>query len=875
MSRIIKFFHHHPFETFLFLVVLILCLRNYSPGTFLSGWDNLHPEFNILENIKRSVFSVWQEYQGLGLLAGMAHASDLVRQLIILPLTLFLPTNIIRYLWHFSMLFWGTFGLFSLVFYFTKNKFASLVAALFYLLNFATVQYFYLPFDPYSTFWGFFPWLIYFLFKHLEKPASSSFKKLIIINLLATPSFYVQTLFIVYIICISLIFLIHFFTRSKATHLLNYSSIYLIIFLVNSFWLIPNIYFTLTNASTTQNSMQNIMVTDQFVEQNLYRGNIKSFAFLQGQYYDTISSSKYLMGTWHQHHSHFLVAIVSILFILISLCGIFSKNKYKKYIIAILIFALIAFLCNTFPFNYLNSLFRQIPLVDQIFRNSFTKLLVPMAFSLSVLLGMALSHFHRKNLLLIPLLAILTWPSFSGFFISPSLRVSIPQKYFELSKYLNNRDQSKRILNLPQYNYWGWTNYKWDFSGSGFLWYAINQPITDRAFDVWDSNLENFYWQLHYALISRDSLSFQALLKKYNISYILFDPNVIFPESYNSSKVVLENQKLLEESKNLTLEKEFENLKLYSVNPSNNSLVTFSSLPNLDVPKTFSYLDWAFIDYSHYQSNPKLPINDIFPNSNLFSNHPNLNTSLSLQSSSTYTWTSCISTDSKDLSVINKEQTSFFTCGQNLPLDQGYLIKIDSKNLSGRPLLIKIFSLTDNRLIIDSRLNPLIGTNYFIVPPIYPFDTGIGINLSSLSLSNNPSINQINQIEITPFDWKKISNVHISNPTFTALPNQVASYQFNQSFYKAYPTQDNQTQLVLFQSYNPAWIAINFDHYQIKILDHYQVNNWANAWDIKGIQNDNIYILFWPQLLEYLGFILLLIPLSLLLKPQNPFPHNP
>ncbi|MFA5025707.1 MAG: hypothetical protein WC503_04340 [Candidatus Shapirobacteria bacterium] len=884
MSRIINFFRRHIFETFLFAVILILCFRNYTPGTFLTGWDNLHPEFNILANLKRSIFSTWQEYQGLGLLAGMAHAADLVRQLILLPFTFFLPTNLIRYLWHFSMLFWGTFGLFHLVFFITKNKYSSFIAALFYLLNFGTVQYFYLPFDPYSTFWGFFPWLIYVLLQHLEKPSSSSLKKIIIINLLATPSFYVQTLFLVYIICISLIFLVHFLNHPKTSHLLNYLSIYLLFFLINSFWLLPNIFFTLTHISTTQNSMQNVMVTDQFVEQNQYRGNLQSFSLLQGQYFDIknnlSTSPQYIMSAWHEHLFHLPVKLISYLFLIISILAIFSKNKYRKYFIFILFFGLIGFLCDTAPFNFINSLIRQIPLVNQIFRNSFTKLLVPTIFSISVLVGIALSHLKRINLFFIALLAILSWPSFLGNFISPKMRINIPSEYFQLFKYLNTISSSQRILNLPQYNYWGWEDYEWGLSGSGFLWYGIDQPITDRAFDVWDNHLENLYWQLHYSLISRNPQYFQNILTKYNISYILFDPNVFFSESFNSSKVNLENQKLIDEIPTLKLEKQFGDLKLYQVTPPKNGLVTFTSLPNLNIPSGFTHLDWAFTNYSHYQNNPQTQYNDTFPYTNLFSNHPQQITNISNDILSASSWTTCVSTNSKLISATNQENTSFYNCGDNLDLNQSYLIKVNFQNISGRPPLIKIFSLSDHRLIVDSRINNSNEDNYFIIPPIYPYDLGLGVNLSSLSLSSLPSVNQINQIEISPFNWQNISNIHLNNPPAASISEPANFQQYNQTLYKVTLNKINQSQLVLFQSFSLSWIAFYFDckgnalclpHF----LPHYQINNWANGWDINGLNDKTVYIFFWPQLLEFLGFILLLWPLFLFLKPRNLFPHNP
>jgi len=95
----------------LFLINASLFVINFKPRTYLTGWDNLHPEFSLGVNIQRSIFAVWQEYQSLGLLGGMGHASDLPRQIYLLLLSLFLPQNTLRYFSTFTMLFLGGFML--------------------------------------------------------------------------------------------------------------------------------------------------------------------------------------------------------------------------------------------------------------------------------------------------------------------------------------------------------------------------------------------------------------------------------------------------------------------------------------------------------------------------------------------------------------------------------------------------------------------------------------------------------------------------------------------------------------------------------------------------------------------------------------------
>ena len=852
-----KFIHKHWAEITIFVLVSVLCLCNYTPNTFLSGWDNLHSEFNIWTNIQRSLFSTWQEYQGLGLLAGMAHAADIVRQLIILPFTLFLPTNLIRYLWHFSMLYLGTFGIYYLLLFITKNRLSGLVSAFFYLLNFASIQYFSAPFEPYSTFWGFLPWLILILFQTQNHPTRRNFFKFFLINLLATPSFYVQTIFVVYFVCVLIVVFLNFSIKNSAKIL------FLILF-INSFWLLPNIYFTLTRVSITQNSMINQMATDQFIEQNTYRGNIQSFALLQGQYYDlkgNQSGANYLLPEWRQHFSQKPIQIIGYLIFAFCLAGIFIKNQYKKYFVTILIFGCIGFLCDTPPFNFINNLFRQIPLFNQIFRNSFTKLLVPTIVSLSVLLGLLVTKIRSFGFVIIALIIILSSPSFFGQYISPTMRVNIPPEYFQLFSYLQTQDISKRIVDLPQYNYWGWYNYRWGGYGSGFLWYGINQPITSRTFDVWDNNLEEFYWQLHHCLLSRDTDEFKQLLQKYRVSYVLFDGNSLFPDASNSGKVLIENQKLITESPFLSLEKKFGNLQLYSVVKIPDNITGFDSLPNVKIQPSFSYIDQAFTDYQSYQSNPLQQFDTVFQFNNLFSNHPNTPTKPQLinQIAPSHSWKKCLrDSNSSSISATNQEVIAFYNCSNSLDFTQGHILKIDSQNVSGRPLLVKVFSLLDHRLIIDTKINPSQNPSYFIIPPINSFDIGLGVNVSSLSFSNQPSTNIVNDMTIAEFDFNTIANTHSQ---FLPKPNQeikIDSHRFNQTFYYAQITPQTKY-LTLYQSFSPAWLAFYFDdHHPVFLTNHVLINNWANGWEINNINHNTIYIFFWPQLLEFLGFGLLI-----------------
>ena len=108
-------------QKFLFPVLLILITgflvwKNYVPGTILSGWDTLHPEFNLPLYLKRAFFGVWQEHQGVGAVASQAHIAEIPRLFIVFLLSLILPFSAVRYAFFFLCFGLGALG----VYYFSK-----------------------------------------------------------------------------------------------------------------------------------------------------------------------------------------------------------------------------------------------------------------------------------------------------------------------------------------------------------------------------------------------------------------------------------------------------------------------------------------------------------------------------------------------------------------------------------------------------------------------------------------------------------------------------------------------------------------------------------------------------------------------------------
>ncbi len=935
---------------FLCLVLTLLCFQNYTPGTFLTGWDNLMPELNIWLNLKRSFLAVWQEYQGLGLVGGMAHATDLIRQLILLPFTLILPLSLIRYLWHFAMLFLGTFGI-----YFglrrmgrsgpsPSSRLFPLAGSLFYLLNFGTIQYFWNPLETFSAFWGFFPWLIFSLWNYLSvwnsrdcslrRDRSLQLKKLILWNILAIPSFYVQTLFIVYLICLFLILFAHFISVARAGNKLVragnklvragrdlplqiYIKIFLIIFLINSFWLLPQIYFLSGNLQNPVNGIGNFMSNDDTFARNQARGNLSDFLLLRGYYYDFPDNSGQLMSPWIAHFSnqYFLIpGYLLAFFVIIGLISLLTKIRHFQHLSLLLLFLLSAttLLSALPPFSYLNQILRQFPLVNQIFRSPWTKFLVPATFSFSLLAAFGLQSLSRllaslkysrrvqilPSLFFIGLLFIFSFPAFKGNFISPKMRQSIPAAYFQLQTYFQNQSPSARIMNLPQGSFWGWTNYRWGYTGSGFLWYLLPQPILDRAFDAWNLKNEQYYWQLSTAIQQKDSDLLINILDKYQVEYIIFDQSIYFPDDKIFSKNALSTQQLLETTPGLSLANQFDHISVYRYqNPTAPFVITS---PVTIKPFSFAYHDPAFDQFGDYLNNQNSQYS--FPFTSLFTNRlqsehnfevvtlendlqitANNYTFLIPKNDSINHQINYSTIQSPYQTVISENDSQYYRLqsqGQqhlfvlNFPsasLSRSYLAKIDHRHISGLPLEVSIVSenVQNKYALTILPNNQDWQTSWFVLPARQgdDFDSGINFIFNNKSVNSKETLNDVKSVSLYPFPYFSLlrqnnlpSNIAKPVRTYLDFQNRIFYYKINIT-----QSTDNQ-HLVLPQSFDRGWLAFYYSDKKIHFLkNHTLTNNWANGWEIPNDSTEqsrlfpsNIYIIFWPQILQFLGLGLLI-----------------
>src|SRR3989344_2280482 len=622
-----KIFYNFFPDIILTLVVAVFFLANYTPGTFLMGWDNVQVDLNPVLGLKRSFYGVWQEYQGLGLLGGMSHSADLIRSVLIYFASKIIPQAVIRYAYHFVMLLMGGIGSYKLINYLLgeKNlagKITGLTGAFFYLFNLATLQIFYVPYEPMSAHFAFLPWFLFLNLKFIDSGKRLTLLLLIIFNLLATPQSYVGTIFIVFTVFLSIIFLFKALTASGTIRRILIC--FLVLFLANAFWLLPNIYFIVNKASVNINSKSNQMVTEENILKNKKFGNFGNAALLKGFWFDNMEIDEkgllhYQMGIWRNHMQKSIYPIIGYFMFTVSVSGmiIALKNRRKELYPFIVIFIVsFSIIANATPvLKLIPEFLSDIPLIKQAFRTPFTKFSISVSLIQSIFFSVSslYLYFWFKDtkrwwlsaiLLLLPVIYV--YPMLTGNLFYRRVKTRFPEEYFKMFKYFSQANPNSRIANFPQYTYWGWSFYRWNYSGSGFIWYGIEQPVLDRTFDVWSRENENYYHELSYAVYSGDSNLFENTLEKYQIDWLLLDRNIV---SFSNAKELYWDKIyfiLATLNAKISLEKKYSNLEIYKVNLHNKTedfiFAPKNPLHTVDPVYQWNNNDTGFAQYGNYYS---------------------------------------------------------------------------------------------------------------------------------------------------------------------------------------------------------------------------------------------------------------------------------
>lgn len=215
-----------------------------------------------------------------------------------------------------------------------------------------------------------------------------------------------------------------------------------------------------------------------------------------------------------------------------------------------------------------------------------------------------------------------------------------------------------------------------------------------------------------------------------------------------------------------------------------------------------------------------------------------------------------------EYSSLNGSSCDFYSF-PDLPHNVGYLISIDSQNVTGLPLRVCVANNYTRRcdLYLTLPANKNFQKQMLLVPPANDGGVGYDIHLDNYAAGRVPSTNRIEDIEMSPFPYNFVTSLGFAPTSFktniTSL-KLVSLKEFLPNFYLlSYINSANSEGLiVLNKSYDRGWVMFGGNHL---IFD-----GWANGWLMKANSKGYRLIVYLPQLLEFAGLLILICLLSLL-----------
>lgn len=360
----------------------------------------------------------------------------------------------------------------------------------------------------------------------------------------------------------------------------------------------------------------------------------------------------------------------------------------------------------------------------------------------------------------------------------------------------------------------------------------------------------------------------------------------------NNKNVDVESQPIILTPKTLTNPTQiaFQNInnQLVNINGKDESYIlanTINTIALKDGNQTeYINFDTATTPQNTYVQLPGTTINSlriIFPKINDSLSAQNLIQSKQYKTTELKQFNSCctvsksIKFDTNGLTITAKDtqiDTSFDL--PSLYHQAAYIIFADTTYKSGLPINFYIDNPFKQASEMETRLSTDNDKSVIIIPQTQNFSQGYGLHFIVKSLGTEMAQSTIKNVSIFPLPKSFLNGLALVNPNVfaTGIEKKPLSFQkINDSLYTVSNFQSD-NYLALSQSFDSGWKA-----YQVKqinlfseifpflggseIKNHVLINNWANGWHMTNKGSSDVVIVYLPQYFEYLGFILLFMPI--------------
>jgi hypothetical protein len=578
----------------------------------------------------------------------------------------------------------------------------------------------------------------------------------------------------------------------------------------------------------------------------------RNFNFSANQYQDLLLNwNKHLSTAWVFVTGYVLggVGILGVIF------GLVKRNRVVLATIPTLLLTLFFLFNINGPVGGIYSyLYNNFGIFSEGFRMPFTKfsilfeLLMSLYFGYFVFLVATSNKIFRffKVVILTFFIGALTYfalPVFRGELIGQNVRVALPSAYQDLFKWFN-KEPDGRIALMPMLSKYGWEYRNWGYEGSGFLTYGIRQPILYRDFDRWNSGNEDFYNESAFAISIGDAKSFSSILTKYNVRYILLDESIIpagedtGPEKIRVTKDILSKIGAKEIAK-------FDFLSVYQTDSTTFTIDNIYS-------KSGNYIN----------ENPRNSVRNSYEISN---KKPIVSENLSVNRG----FDDAVNCDLNKIGIVSKQNSAdgiLYTANSggvscdfldypNLAYKEGLVLRISGENRKGRSLKIYLFNTKTKFAELEELMPEGKFDKTFLIQPKNIEGAGYTMSLETRSFGRIGSENLLSKVEFYP---TTIPEPQVFNQPQGDL--KVESIRKIGAFGYMVDIKDRGL-IQLDQAYESGWVAFS----DSGLLSHVKVNDWANGWVVNPGTN-HAYIVYWPQILEWIGLIVYPIILTFSFK---------
>ena len=569
------------------LVSIFIALQNTSIRGYYSGWDNIHAELDLGQYAYRGLYGTWSEHEGLGGPAAKGLLAEITRIPYLFILMQIFPLHLVRAVFLFTMYVIGGVTIYFFIKnYWIQNKtqyktWIAGFAGLLYLLHPLTLQQFYISFELFTVQFAFFPLLLISLHELVKKTSPKSVLLFCSVQILLAASAHTPTVFYLGAIASVLYaFAIYLQIHKKTYKAIRFSLVIgLLTFVMNGFWIVPNLYYSIHNSQYVTESKANVVFGPEALWSIREASTLHSY--LTGYHYLTSwkdynfesKEHELIFNEWVNHFANPFRNLQLYILTGLSICGaVIGLPAGKKYPVkatmSVLFLLTSAFIwIELFPTKDLLLKFYESKTFLEIFRNPFTKLSILHSVFVVILASETLAKMveilqkkvsQQLMQTVIPIIISLgyiytfsiTAPSFSGNFINEKLYVIFPQEYQELYSFLRTQDHADRVLEMPYTSREGWVLHDWStpgrilgYQGIGFQFFGIPQPFLTSDFARWSGANDYLYEELSFAINSQNSQQLEQIAQKYIIPLAILDESRVQPytqHSFSLDKEMLE-----------------------------------------------------------------------------------------------------------------------------------------------------------------------------------------------------------------------------------------------------------------------------------------------------------------------------------------------